>query len=155
MSPPGHHSAGAPSDCLGGTDGGPVNTPANASVECTAAPITAARRHRVTEELEYASARYREARDIANSAESTARRAKSTVQTAERLLAHHLSVLVEQGGQWAATPAEGTTLACAQWAVAQWEEARAAEVVANVTADRAVAHVNDLWNDLYSASRAR
>jgi hypothetical protein len=105
-------------------------------------------------ELDYASARYREARNIANSAEATARRAKSTVQTAERLLAHHLSVLVEQGGQWAATPAEGTTLACAQWAVAQWEEARAVEVVANSTADRAGAHANDLSRDVLDASKA-
>lgn len=109
----------------------------------------------MNEELAYATARYNEARDIANSAEATARRAKSTVQTAERLLAHHLCVLVEQGGQWAATPAEGTTLACAQWAVAQWEEARAVDIVANVTADRAAAHRNDLMRDVLDASRAR
>lgn len=109
----------------------------------------------MNEELDYSTARYREARDIANSAEATARRAKSTVQTAERLLAHHLSVLVEQGGQWATTTTEGTTFACAQWAVAQWEEARAVEVVANVTADRAAAHVNDLMRDVLAASGAR
>jgi hypothetical protein len=109
----------------------------------------------VNDQLAYATDRYFEARDIANSAEATARRAKSTVQAAERLLAHHLSVLVEQGGQWAATPAEGTTLACAQWAVAQWEEARAVEVVAISTADRAGAHANDLKRDVLAASRAR
>lgn len=105
--------------------------------------------------LEYASARYREARNAATIAEATARRAKSVVATAERLLAHHLSVLVQQGGQWAATPAEGTTLACATWAVSQWEEARAAEIVASGTADRALAHANDLARDVLDASRAR
>ena len=131
-----------------------MNTSATACVEGCPGPITPARRH-MNKELDSASARYREARDISNSAEATARRAKSTVQSAERLLAHHLSVLVEQGGRWAATPAEGTTLECAQWAVAQWEEARAAEVVATVNADRAGAHVNDLWRDVDAASRAR
>lgn len=106
-------------------------------------------------ELEYASARYREAREIAMQAESSARRARHTRQQAERLLSHHLSVLVEQGGQWAATPEQGTTLACARWAVEQWNEARELEARATGRADYAHAHANDLHRDVLDASRAR
>ena len=131
-----------------------MNASANACVKGSPGSITPAR-GTVNEELDDASARYREARDISNQAETTARRATSTRHSAERLLAHHLSVLVEQGGQWAATPAEGTTLACAQWAVEQWNEARAVEAVANVTADRAAAQVNDLMRNVLAASGAR
>jgi hypothetical protein len=109
----------------------------------------------VTKILEDAASRFREASDIAHEAQATARRARSAVQTAERLLAHHLSVLVEQGGQWAAKPATGTTLVCATWAVAQWEEARAAEVVASTAADRATVHAYDLSRYVWESSKAR
>jgi hypothetical protein len=105
--------------------------------------------------LEDAASRFREASNIAHEAQASARRARSAVQTAERLLAHHLSVLVEQGGQWAATPAEGTTLACAQWAVAQWQGTRAAEVVASTDADRATVRAYDLSRDVWESSKAR
>lgn len=104
--------------------------------------------------LEYASARYREAREIAMQAESTARRAQNARALAERLLVHHLAVLVEQGGRWADTPEQGTTLACAQSAVSQWEEARTVEARACATADLAHAQVNDLQRDVLDASSA-
>lgn len=105
--------------------------------------------------LEYASARYREARELAMQAEATARRAKDARALAERLLAHHLCVLVEQGGRWADSPEHGTTLACAQWAVSQWEEARINEARACVRADVAHVHCNDLQRDVLDASRAQ
>lgn len=106
-------------------------------------------------QLECASDRYREAREVAMQAETTARRARQVRQSAENLLAHHLSVLVEQNGQWANNPEQGTTLACAQWAVSQWNEARAVEAVACGTADRAHARCADLRRDVLDAARVR
>jgi hypothetical protein len=105
--------------------------------------------------LEDARTLFRHASNECFEAQLTARRAKSAVQTAERLLAHHLSILVEQGGQWAYDPAQGTTLACAQWAVEQWEEARAAETVAQTTADRATVHAYDLSREVWKSSKSR
>lgn len=132
-----------------------MNTSADACVKDSPGTITPAREAVVSKELDYASTRYREASNVAHEAQATARRARCAVLSAERLLAHHLSVLVEQGGQWAATPAEGTTLACAQWAVAQWEGARAAEVVASTDADRATVRAYDLSRDVWESSKAR
>jgi hypothetical protein len=109
----------------------------------------------MSKELDYAATRYREASNFCHEARATERRAKSAVQSAERLLAHHLSVLVEQGGQWAVEPAQGTTLACARWAVTQWEEARAAEVVAQTTADRATVHAYDLSLEVWERAKPR
>ncbi len=106
-------------------------------------------------ELDYTSARYREACEVAKTAETAARRARQVRQSAENLMAHHLSVLVEQNGQWANTPEQGTTLACAKWAVSQWNEARAVEAVATGTADLAHARCADLCRDVLAASRAR
>lgn len=109
----------------------------------------------MSEKLEYASARYREARETSVEAEAAAKRARSLVQRAEQLLAHHLSVLVEQHGKWAANTVEGTTFEEAQRAVAEWNEARDLAVRADVNADLAAARVNDRQMDVLDASRAR
>jgi hypothetical protein len=109
----------------------------------------------VNNELDYTAARYREAGEVARQAETAARRARQVRQSAETLMAHHLSVLVEQNGQWATNPEQGTTLACAQWAVSQWNKARAVEAVACGTADLAHARFADLSRDVLAASRAR
>jgi len=109
----------------------------------------------VNAHFEYASARYQQAREIAMQAESTARRARHVRQSAERLLSHHLSVLVEQHGQWADTPEQGTTFACAQSAVEQWRSALEDEMSATGRADYALAHANELHRDVLDASRPR
>jgi len=109
----------------------------------------------VSKLLEYASARYREAREASVEAETAAKRAKSLVERAENLLAHHLSVLVEQEGKWASNSVEGTTFESAQRAVAEWEQARDLWVRANVNADLAAARVNDRHMDVLEASRTR
>lgn len=109
----------------------------------------------MSEKLEQASARYREAREQNVEAERAAKRAQYLVHRAENLLAHHLCVLVEQQGKWAKNSLEGTTFETAQRAVSEWEDARALCVRANVNADLALARVNDRHMDVLEASRAK